>query len=44
MRHWKFLIILSSAASALAIGLGPPAQAEHVDLLAALNNALSGIT
>jgi hypothetical protein len=44
MRSWKFLIILSSAASALAVGLGAQAQAEHADLLALLNNALNGIT
>ena len=44
MRHWKYLIILSSAASALAVGLGAQAQAEHTDLLALLNTALSGIT
>jgi hypothetical protein len=44
MRRWKFLIILSSAASALAVGLGAQAQAEHADLLALLSNALGGIT
>jgi hypothetical protein len=44
MRRWKFLIILSSAVSALAVGLGAQAPAEHTDLLAFLNNALGGIT
>ena len=44
MRHWQFLIVLSSAASALAVGLGAQAQAEHTDLLALLNTALGGIT
>ena len=44
MRRWQFLIVLSSAASALAVGLGAQAQAEHADLLALLNTALAGIT
>jgi hypothetical protein len=41
MRRWKFVIILASAASALAVGLG--AQA-HTDLLAVFSNALGSIT
>jgi hypothetical protein len=44
MRRWKFLIILSSAASALAVGLGAQAQPEYADLLALLSNALGGVT
>ena len=44
MRHWKFLIILTSAGAALAVGMGAQAQAERADLMALLSNALSAIT
>ncbi|HEX4708958.1 hypothetical protein [Phenylobacterium sp.] len=43
MRRWKYVIILASAAAALAVGLGAQAT-EHTDLLALLSNALSAIT
>lgn len=38
------MIILGSAASALAVGLGAQAQVERADLLALLNTALGAIT
>ena len=41
---WKFVIILVSAAAALAVGLGAQAHSEHTDLLALLSNALRAIT
>jgi hypothetical protein len=44
MRRWKFVIILVSAASALAVGLGAQAHSELTDLPAVLSNALSAIT
>jgi len=44
MRRWKSLIVFGSALSALAVGLGAQAQAEHTDLLALLSSALSAIT
>jgi hypothetical protein len=43
MAPLKFLIVLSSGVSALAIGLGAPFQAQGFDLLAMISNALSGI-
>ncbi|MDB5437215.1 MAG: hypothetical protein JWR47_3472 [Phenylobacterium sp.] len=44
MRRWKFVIILASAASALAVGLGAQAHTDHTDLLAVFSNALGSIT
>jgi hypothetical protein len=44
MRRWKFMIVLVSAASALAVGLGAQAHSDHTDLLAVLGNALGVIT
>lgn len=44
MRRWRFLIVLSSATAALAVGLGAQASAEHTDLMALLTNAFGAIT
>jgi hypothetical protein len=44
MRRWKLLIILSSAAAALAVGFGARAQPEEVDMLAFLAQAIDAIT
>jgi len=44
MKRWRFAIILGSAASALAVGLGAQAQTEHTDLLALLTNAWTAIS
>ncbi|HEY8005201.1 MAG TPA: hypothetical protein VIE16_13285 [Phenylobacterium sp.] len=44
MRRWQLLIVLGSATAALAVGLGAQAQAEEVDLLAWIGNALSAFT
>jgi hypothetical protein len=44
VRHLRWLIVLGSAASALAVGLGAQAQAENADLLAMLSSALSAIS
>ena len=44
MRRWRLLIILSSAAAALAVGMGARAQPEDVDLLAFLTSAINAIT
>ncbi|WP_372783083.1 hypothetical protein [Phenylobacterium sp.] len=44
MRYWRLLIVLSSAASALAVGLDAQARAEHTDLMALLSSALGAIT
>jgi hypothetical protein len=44
MRRWKLLIILTSAAAALAVGLGARAPPEDFDLLALLTNAIDAIT
>jgi len=44
MRHWRWLIVLGSATSALAVGLGAQAQAESTDLVAMLSNAWSAIS
>jgi hypothetical protein len=43
MAPLKFLIVLTSGAAALAVGLGVQFQAEGSDLLAMISNALSGI-
>jgi hypothetical protein len=43
MAPLKFLIVLSSGAAALAVGLGVHLQAEGSDILAMISNALSGI-
>jgi hypothetical protein len=44
MRRWKLLIIATSAAAALVVGIGSRPQPEQVDLLAFLTNALNAIT
>jgi hypothetical protein len=44
MRHLRWLIVLGSATSALAVGLGAQAQAENADLLAMLSSAWSAIS
>jgi hypothetical protein len=44
MRRWKFLIVLGSAAAALAVGLGAQAQTEHTDLVALLTTAWGAIS
>lgn len=43
MQPLKFLIVLSSGAAALAVGLGVEVQSQGSDLLAMISNALSGI-
>ena len=44
MRSWKFLIILSSGAAALAVSLGSRARPEDIDVLALLTSAIHAIT
>jgi hypothetical protein len=44
VRRWRYLIILGSGVSALAIGLSAQAQTEQGDLLALLSNAWSAIS
>jgi len=44
MRHLRWLIVLSSATSALVVGLGAPAQTEGPDLVALLTSAWSAIS
>ncbi|HXA39086.1 MAG TPA: hypothetical protein VNW53_08810 [Phenylobacterium sp.] len=39
----KFMIVLSSGAAALAVGLGVELQSRGSDILAMISNALSGI-
>ena len=43
MAPLKFMIVLTSGAAALAVGLGVELQAKGSDLLAMISNALSGI-
>ena len=44
MRPLRFLIVLGSATSALAVGLGAQAQVENADLVALLTQALNAIS
>jgi hypothetical protein len=44
MRRLRWLIVLGSATSALAVGLGAQAQAEGADLVALLTSAWSAIS
>ena len=43
MQPLKLLIVLSSGAAALAVGLGAQLQVEGASFLAMISNALNGI-